>query len=326
MSAGARRFVPFVRGVLIAALIGSVAFFFFRALKANWAQVQAHDFRLSYGWLLLAFGSAVGCSLLSTYAWQVALSGLSGRRDMTFSRSVATNNSTSLTKYLPGKFWSYALQMYWLSRSGYSKAQVLYVNLSNLIVSLLTGMVLAVALLLPTGRLPIWLVAAALGALLLLDVIYVRFHGPVLRLCARVLRRVLKRDLPDFDPPMSLLVKMHVIQFSAQLLSAAGGYVLCFAIGYELDAPTICLVMASLILADTAGFLFFLAPAGLGVREATMYFLLHGGSSTSLALVYPLASRALYMVADLLLGAVALILLRSSVGRAEAEQLASPPP
>jgi uncharacterized membrane protein YbhN (UPF0104 family) len=58
---------------------------------------------------------------------------------------------------------------------------------------------------------------------------------------------------------------------------------------------------------------FFLVPGGLGIREATMYFLLHGQSGGSLALVLPLATRLLYMAADVLLGAVALWLLRNSV-------------
>jgi uncharacterized membrane protein YbhN (UPF0104 family) len=109
------------------------------------------------------------------------------------------------------------------------------------------------------------------------------------------------------------MLRVHGVQLAAQVISGAGGYLLCFAIGYHLDLSTILLVMASLILADTAGFVFFLVPGGLGVREATMYFLLQGQSSESLALVFPLVTRLIYMAADVLLGAVALWLLRSSV-------------
>jgi len=44
-----------------------------------------------------------------------------------------------------------------------------------------------------------------------------------------------------------------------------------------------------------------------------MYLLLQGAATGSLALVLPLVTRLLYMAADLLLGAVALTLLRRSV-------------
>jgi uncharacterized membrane protein YbhN (UPF0104 family) len=73
--------------------------------------------------------------------------------------------------------------------------------------------------------------------------------------------------------------------------------------------------MAALILADTAGFLVFLVPGGLGVREATMYMLLGGARVGSLAVVFPLVSRLLYMLADVMLGLIALQLLRSFVKR-----------
>ena len=127
---------------------------------------------------------------------------------------------------------------------------------------------------------------------------------------------VLRRDLGYFDMPRALLLRVHGVQLAAQIVSGVGGYLLCFAIGYQLDLSTILLVMASLILADAAGFVFFLVPGGLGIREATMYFLLQGQSGGSLALVLPLVSRLLYMAADVLLGGVALWLLRSSVREA----------
>lgn len=312
------RLLPLLRHALVALLVTGVAFFFWRAIRQNWAQIQAHQFRLDYPLLLLSFGTALAAGLLGTYAWQVALNGLSGKSGMSFARSVATVNSTSLTKYLPGKFWSYALQMYWLSRAGYPKALVLYVNLTNLIVSLLTGVALAVGFLLPTGRFPLPIVVGAFVLLLLADAICIRYYDAVFRLAGRVVKTLFKRELGYFQMSTPLLLRVHAIQFMAQLISGVGGYVLAFAIGYELDSSSILLVMASLILSDAAGFVFFLVPGGLGIREATMYLLLQGSPSRSLALVFPLVSRAIYMLADLLLGLVALALLRTSVSAAEA--------
>lgn len=295
------------------AIVGGVFFFFWRAIRNNWAQIQNHQFRVDYPLLLVSFGTVIAASLLSTYAWQLILHGLSARRDMTFRLSVATVNSTSLTKYLPGKFWSYALQMYWLARSGYSKALVLFVNLTNLVVSLLTGVLLALVFLLVSGAFPWQWVGGAIALLLMAEVVCILYYGPAFRLGSALVKRVLRRDLGYFDISRALMLRVHGAQLAAQVISGAGGYLLCFAIGYHLDLTTIFVVMASLILADTAGFVFFLVPGGLGVREATMYFLLHGQSGGSLALVLPLVTRLLYMAADVLLGAIALWLLRSSV-------------
>jgi uncharacterized membrane protein YbhN (UPF0104 family) len=308
-----RRPIQILKQVMVLAIVGGVFFFFWRAIRRNWAQIQEHQFHLDYPLLLVSFGTVLAASLLSTYAWQLTLHGLSARRDMTFRLSVATVNSTNLTKYLPGKFWSYALQMYWLARSGYSKALVLFVNLTNLVVSLLTGVLLALGFLLASGAFPWQWVGGAIALVLVAEVVCILYYGPAFRLGAALVKRVLRRDLGYFDISRALMLRVHGAQLAAQVISGAGGYLLCFAIGYHLDLTTILIVMASLILADTAGFVFFLVPGGLGIREATMYFLLHQQSGGSLALVLPLATRLLYMAADVLLGAVALWLLRISV-------------
>lgn len=297
-------------------LASGVIFFFARAVQRNWSEVRAHDFRLNYPLAAFSLATVVGASLLASRAWQTAINALSEGRQLTFSETVATVNTTSLTKYLPGKFWSYAIQMYWLSARGFSKSLVLYVNLINLAISLVTGVLLSLVFLLFThAPFPRGMVLGAFVALFLLDVAGMSFHTRALELGIALVKRISKRELAFFDVPASLLVRLHLIHFLAQVVSAAGGYALCAAIGYDLTPNTILLVMAALILADTAGFVVFLVPGGLGVREATMYVLLGGAAVGSLAVIFPLVSRLLYMLADVALGLVALQLLRGFIKR-----------
>jgi hypothetical protein len=288
-----------------------VLFFFARAIRRNWSEIRAHHFRLDYPLIAVSFATVIAASLLATLAWQTTINALSERTRMTFSESVATVNTSSLTKYLPGKFWSYAVQMYWLSSRGFSKSLVLYVNLINLLISLTTGVILSlIFLLFSSSRLPHGAVSAALALLLLFDWGLIYFHTRAFKTIIALFKRFFKRDILYFDVSASLLVRLHAIHFLAQLLSGLGGFVLCFGIGYGLEPKVLLLVMASLILSDAAGFVFFLVPGGIGIREATMYLLLGGATTGSLALVFPLVSRMLYMIADAALGAVALRLVR----------------
>jgi hypothetical protein len=193
------------------------------------------------------------------------------------------------------------------------------VNLTNLAVSLLTGMLIALAFLLGSRRFPLVPVGGAFLLLLIADLIYVLYNGAAFRLLNAVVRRLLKREIGIFEMPTRLLLRVHAIHLLGQVVSGVGGYVLCFAIGYRMGSADILLVMAALILADNAGFIFFLVPGGLGVREAAMYFLLRGAAASTLALVFPLASRIVYMLSDVLLGLVALGLLRKAVKPAPAQ-------
>jgi glycosyltransferase 2 family protein len=297
-------------------IVSGVIFFFARAIQRNWSEVRAHQFRLDYPLAALSFATVIAASLLASRAWQTAINVLSEGRQLTFSETVATVNTTSLTKYLPGKFWSYAIQMYWLSARGFSKSLILYVNLINLAISLITGVLLSLVFLLFThSPFPRSAVLVAFVLLSLLDVACMYFHTRALKLGIALVKRLFKREMAFFDVSAPLLIRLHLIHFLAQVVSGVGGFALCAAIGYDLAPDTILLVMASLILADTAGFVVFLVPGGLGVREATMYLLLGGAAIGSLAVVFPLVSRMLYMLADVVLGLVALQLLRSFVKR-----------
>jgi hypothetical protein len=304
-------------GILL--LAGAVVFFFAKAIRSNWAEVQAHQFRFHYPFVALSFVAVTASCLLSTIAWQVTINSLSEDKKMSFARSIATVNTTSLTKYLPGKFWSYALQMYWLVGHGFAKSLVLYANLINLVVSMLTGVMLALGFLLFTNRFPTSVTAAALALLCAGDFVCIAFHGKVFQLGGALIRRLFKRELGTYDVSLGTMLRLQAIHLLGQLVSAIGAYLLCFGIGYELAPREVLLVMSSLILADAAGFVAFLVPGGIGVREGTMYLLLGGAAAGSLAVVLPVASRMVYLIVDGLLGALALKLLRSFMNSAQAE-------
>jgi uncharacterized membrane protein YbhN (UPF0104 family) len=76
-----------------------------------------------------------------------------------------------------------------------------------------------------------------------------------------------------------------------------------------------CLVISASMISDVIGFLAFIVPGGLGVREGIMYLLLEGISLKPLQLVLPVASRVVTMLVDILLGLVALRLLRTHAAR-----------
>jgi uncharacterized membrane protein YbhN (UPF0104 family) len=310
------RYRSLVKQLAALLIVAAVAFFFWNAIRSNWAEVRAHDFKFNYWFVAIAFLGVLASSLLSTLAWQTTINSLS-EKPMTFSHSVATVNTTSLTKYLPGKFWSYALQMYWLVKHGYTKSLVLYVNLLNLVISLLTGVLVGLGLLLFSNRFPLWVTLSAFALALVADVICLRFHAASFRLAGAWAKRLFKRDIGQFDVSARTMFRLHLIHFCCQLISAAGAYVLCFGIGYRLEFGKVMLVMSALILSDVASFVAFVVPGGLGVREGVMYLLLGGVAAGSLALVLPIASRMVYLVGDALLGAIALYLLRRSIPVAE---------
>ena len=294
------------------AIIGGVAYFFFRAFRRNWAEIEAAKLKLDYPLLLVAASFMLVCYLLSTYAWRATVNTLSAPQKLTFSESVATFNASGLTKYLPGKFWSYALQMYWLSGAGFSKAMVVYANVVNLVISIVTTVLLGlVCLAFSSTRPPIQLVLAALAVVVVVDLCIIKFYSSVFGGLVKLVNRWLKRELGYFELSARFMLELHVIYLLSGVAAGASTYLVCLSIGVWPAPRDAALVVASSLISEVIGFLAVIVPGGLGVREGVMYLMLKADSLGSLPLVLPLASRAVNMLVDIGLGLVAIKLLRS---------------
>jgi glycosyltransferase 2 family protein len=301
----------YLKPIVSTALVLGAAYFFYRAFQRNWDSIREHEFQLEPGYLLLAALGALATNLLATLAWSSSVNGLSSAR-IGFRQSVAAVNASGLTKYIPGKIWSYALQMYWLDGLGISKALVLYVNLMNLAISLGMTLILGLSCLaISSAPVPLSMLLGALGALLVLDAVAVLFNGPLIRWLFSLLGKATRRELSYFHVQPALLLRLHAIHLLAACTSGGAAYVFCFAIGYPLSADRGLVVIGSSLVADVAGFVAIIVPGGIGVREGLMYALLGGSMSGSMAIVMPVASRLLNMGVDIVLGAVAFKLLRS---------------
>jgi len=300
----ARAVLKYAITLVVLALIG---IFFYRAFRDNWQSIRAAHFEPNYLWLTLSALCAAASSLLSTYGWQRTINGLSQRRPLTFSESFAAVNSSGLTKYLPGKVWSYALQMYWLASAGLQKSLVLYANLLNLALALAIAAFSGVLLLgLASTQVSSSLLALMGTALVAADVIAILFHRPLLRWGTAWLSRLLKREVPNFEFPLRLLVELHGVQMLATAAASLSTYLVCLGIGFSLTPREIPLVMGSFLLGDVAGFLAIIVPGGIGVRESIMAVLIGVKTHGALPLLVPLAARLLGMTIDMLFGAVAL--------------------
>jgi len=303
-----------IKPIASALVLLCVGLFFFRAFTHNWAEIRAHHFEFNYPLLALSFAAIAASYVPATYGWHVAVNSLSAVNKVTFAQSFATVNTSGLTRYVPGKVWNLALQMYWLTKLGISKSLVVYVNLINLFVGIVTEVILGLAyLLLSSDEIPLSTTLSLLAALLALDLCVIRFQSQILNFLITLINRVFKRDLPRSNVPARLMLRLHVIQFASCFLLGIGAYLLCLGLGYTLALREALLIMASLLLSEVGGILAVLAPGGLGVREGIMYAMLAGASTAAVSLILPLAVRVVTMAVDVLLGLIGLKLLRQFV-------------
>jgi uncharacterized membrane protein YbhN (UPF0104 family) len=292
-------------------IIFGVTFFFYKSFQGNWTSIRSHALKLDYLYLIVSFVSILITYLLSTFGWHLALNTLSSVSKITYHQSVATVNASSLTKYVPGKVWSYALQMYWLVKAGFSKSLIVYVNLINLSISIITSLIVGLGyLLFSPGIFPFMVIFSLLLILVLFDVFFIIFNSSVTNGMISLFNRMFHRDIKYFDISHRLLIDLHLVHFLAAFCFGIGAYLLCNGIGFVVAPGKILLVMSSLLISDVIGFLAVIVPGGLGVREGVMYLMLNNVSTGALSLILPIASRIVNMVVDVVLGTTAFALLR----------------
>ena len=305
------RLRAFRKPALSLLVVAFAAFFFVRAFGNNWNAIRAQHFRVDGLFLSLTFVATVVTMLLATLAWQLSINSFVTGEKLTFRQSVAAVNSSGFTKYIPGKIWSYALQLYWLSDLGISKSAIVYINLLNLLVSMVTAVILGLGCLaFSSTTVPVAATLPALSLLLLFDAVWVKFDSALLRIVISLVNKMLNKGITFLGVPSHLLIRLHLVHGAANAMSACSAYFVCRAIGYHPGPAAALLVIAATLISDVIGFLAFLVPGGLGVREGMMYMILGGTSTGPLALVLPVASRGVSMLADVGVGAVAVKLLR----------------
>ena len=208
--------------------------------------------------------------------------------------------TSQLGKYLPGSVWPVVMQMEAGRARGASRRTMLSGTLLTVVLSCCVGLLVACV------ALPVWSAHALAHywwVLLALPVLFALLHPRALpalldRVFALVGREPLREHLP-----MRSTVRAGAWSVLSWLLLGTHVYVLCAALGHA-GFSAFALCVGGTALAVSAGVLLIPVPAGAGLREVVLLLVLRSILGPGQALAVVVASRALLIVADLLLAAL----------------------
>lgn len=249
------------------------------------SEIEAYPWKISWGWLVAALALATLNLFLMAGVWV----GLFRARGGTVDRLGGTRIwlVTNLGRYIPGKVWQFVgMAAYMKERSG-EGALALGATVSFQLLSILTGLAVALAVLgtraleLPGGS------PARLAFLIV--VLVVLLHPAVMRVLVRLAARLLSEDA---DPATTRVA--DDLRAAGGLLVAWGVYGLgfwCLARGTmsgPLPGPV---VLAGIFAAGyVVGYLALIAPGGIVIREGAIAGLLAALTPLSLGVAAALAA------------------------------------
>ena len=303
-----RERAPSVRGRLLVALrilvvlgiIGGITY----AAVTTWAEVKdailsLEPLAVGVSFLLICAGIFAGVKV-----WHVVLYELGS--EIPYRRAAQIALVGQLGKYLPGSVWAFVLQTELSRRVGIPRARAFTALLVSTGVTFVAALVLA-PLALPWIERPWIRLAVMLGPLSL-----IALHPRVLAFLVGTALRLLRRPQPALQIRSSDVLRSLMWAYIAAILFGLSLWTLANSTATPgVSGIVRCIVGMSL--AMTFGVLAFLAPSGLGVREAFIVAALSPTVSMGTALGYALVSRLLFIIADLVTAGAAVVRARLSL-------------
>ncbi|QXJ26516.1 flippase-like domain-containing protein [Actinomadura graeca] len=265
-------------------------------------------------WATLAGSLAVGVAGLFAWmlGWRTFLAGLGSPLPLRAAFRISA--ISQLGKYVPGKVWALVTQIE-MAREHKVPAERSFGS-TLLAVASSTASGLAVA----AATLPLTSAAARekyWWLFPLAPVLLAALHPAVVTWCLGTMLRLIRR--PPLERPVGLGVTLRAIGWTVLgwALFGVHTWLLCVAVGGD-GAGLPFLATGAYALAFVAGFLVFIAPGGIGAREAALTVVLTPVLPAGAPVVVAIASRVVLTVADLLNAGAALLLGRGAAREAAA--------
>ena len=299
-------------------LVAAAAVFLGITIARNGRELAAFDWRVRW----LELGASV-LALTAVLAWGVVV--WKQVLDRFEHRPVGLGVlmriwfASNLARYIPGKIWQFVGAAELARAAGLSRVVVLssmivHVGFSLLSAAAVSAVAVAAWDAVPLPGLPLALLAAASLVLV---------HPGVINAALRLIPRAFHDDVLRWNGAWAdglVLLGLSVLSWVL--------YGLAFALFVDAIVPigpaALLPLMGVNAISFLAGYIVFVAPAGLGVREGAMAGLLRPFAPVGVAAVLAMVSRLWTIAAELLGGALVLGLTRAPASREEGAGTAGP--
>lgn len=197
---------------------------------------------------------------------------------------------TNLAKYLPGGGWHFVGRVVLAQRVGVPALATTLTLALDVIGHVAGAVVFSLACAGASGLAP------SAPILVLGGVVLIGLHPAVLNLCLQLAGKLLRREVPAVSFTYARMLGMTALYAANWVVIAAGFYMMVFAFAPSTPALP---AMAAFAAAWLAGVVAPLAPAGLGVRDATLAVLLEALCPPGMGAALALLSRLWFITGEL---------------------------
>src|SRR6266852_8865944 len=290
---------------------------FLYQVKKNWADLTAYTFQLNPWLLALAFLGFMLQELSYGLIWRAVLAGLGSHLGLRTCLRIYL--ASEFVRYIPGNVWHVLTRILWVGKYGVSRP----VAFASMAIELITK--LAAGMLVFSMSLLFWQDYGKVGSLLrgsLLDILgvagiialFIGLHPRVLNGVLNWALRRMKREPIQLTLRYSDILFITLAWCASWIVAGSAFYILLLALwpAAPLVAWPICIGIYAI--AWDIGFVSFITPSGLGVREAAIVglFALALPLPAGLASIMSLLSRLVSTLAEVVCVGIAYMVSRKN--------------
>ena len=291
-------------------VVGAGVAFLALTIQRNWSEIGAYDWEARWGQLSLSVLLLTADFTFAAYIWKRVLDRF-GSSATSYPALLRISFISKIARFIPGKVWHFVAVGQLSEGSGTSARVMVSSMLVHIGFVLLSGSITASVILaeripgVPPN--PVLAIVGATALALLAS------HPRVINLCLSLVAKVARRQTFTWTGGW---------WDSAELMLLSLVYWAVYGVAFFLFADAIVRLESLHVLpltginafAFVAGYLAVVAPAGVGVREATMASLLRGILPSGAAAVVAILAR-LWTIAAELLGVALVLMLVPPAGR-----------
>jgi uncharacterized membrane protein YbhN (UPF0104 family) len=300
-------------------ILGLVVFFLARNWDKEWQEIAKHSFQINYWLMAGAFVGFLLQELSYGFIWRNVLARLGSR--LGFRPALRIYLASEFVRYIPGNVWHVLTRILWVGKEGVPRSVAFASMVIELTTKLIAGALIFAASLLFWGNfnafdslfnggelafaglhLPMQSVVIALGVIGILITLVI-LHPRVLNGLLGWGLRLLKRDPVVLPLRYRDILVITLMWCGSWIVAGCAFFVLLLALWSEAPISLLPICIGIYALAWDVGFLSFITPSGLGVREVTIMAafapfpaLVSGGLPLAVAAL----SRVISTVAELL--------------------------
>ena len=285
--------LPLIRRVAGYVLAALVLFFLGRMLYQSQTELAAQriTFQFEPGWLILSLIFQVIGLSLSVETWRRLLEEMDGH--ISFRDAFRIWWFSNLTRYIPGNIWQPATMAVLGEREGVPKSKTLLSQALFILMTLALAGVLSITLLPLADPVRTALLVSCAAAVLFFAVPPV--YQFVLRVIARLMRYESAQSLSSFWRGLLPLIIAALMWLGYGL----SFYFFVRALGIT-GEPSWTTAVPLYAGAYLIGYLSFLTPSGLGIREGAMAFFLSAYLPGSIAVAVALLARLMAIAGEMI--------------------------